>query len=742
MVRGGLIAALLVLCAALPASAQGVKLDRATPVLITADEVNYDRDKNTVIARGHVEVSQGPRLMKADEVMYNQKTKVVIATGHVSVLEPGGEVLFADRMEVKDDLKEGVIQNFAALFPDDTRLAANAAVRTEGNRTVMKKAVFSPCKLCEKDPSRAPLWQVKAREVIHDQEAQDIEYHDAWLEIFGVPVAYTPYLTHPDPTVKRRTGLLPPIFGSDSQLGFLMRQPYFIDLGPDKDLTLEPMITSKERGALSAEYRQRFQNGAFASTGSFTRVKRKDDSGNDLAAEQNRGDILAIGRYDIDNTWRAGFKAGWVSDDTYFRRYRINPDIQLAGTTTAEQSITSNISPDQTLTSTAFVEGFSGRQYASLRAYHFQGLRQDDDYNKTPIVAPYGQYDIVSEPIGHWGRWTMENNIMGLTRIEGTQSRRLSTRTGWELPRTNQMGQIFTFGASLQTDVYNVNAVATNPNEAGSRFSGFTGRAFPQVSLDWRYPFVRELGNVRHVIEPRVAVIAAPTFGNPKEIPNEDSQDFEFDDTNLFSLDRFPGRDRVDTGSRVVYGVNNSFYGDGGGRSEIFLGGSYSAQNNDDFPSGSGVEDKLSDIVGRIRLDPAQYMSMLYRFRLGTQEFKAKRSEVTTRLGPEAINFGVNYVFFDDATATREFGTREEMTVALRSHFTENWSFLARYRYNFEPFGGPIEYGGAVTYQDECFTLTTDFSRSFTSDRDVQASTRVLFRLVFKHLGDFNTAVK
>jgi LPS-assembly protein len=742
MLRGGLIAVVLALLSALPAAAQNIKLDRTTPVLITADEVNYDRDRDTVLARGHVEVSQGPRVLKADEVMYNQKTKVVVATGHVSVLEPGGEVLFADRMELKDDLKEGVIDNFSALFPDDTRMAANAAVRTEGNRTVMKKAVFSPCKLCQDDPRRAPLWQVKAREIIHDQAAQDVEYRDAWLEIYGVPIAYTPYLTHPDPTVKRRTGLLAPVFGKDSNLGGFMKQPYFIELGPDKDLLLTPMVTTKERAQLEADYRQRFLNGALGVTSSFTRVKREDDDGNNLAQEQNRGHILGIGRYDINDTWRAGFKGGWVTDDTYFRRYRINPDIQLAGSSIQERQLTSTISPDQTLTSSAMLEGFSGRQYAMLRGYYFQGLREDNDQAQSPIVAPYAKYDIVSEPLGRWGRWSMGSNLMVLTRQEGTQSRRLSMRSGWELPRTNALGQVFTFSASLQTDIYNVNAVQTDPGVAGERFSGFTGRAFPQVGLDWRYPFVRELGNVRHVIEPRVALVAAPSFGNPNDIPNEDSQDFEFDDTNLFALDRFPGRDRVDTGSRIVYGINNMLLGNAGGRSEVFFGGSYSPKNNDDFPEGSGVEEKLSDVVGRIRLEPADYLAMLYRFRIGTKDFKAKRSEVATRIGPQAVNFGVNYVFFDDSTVDREFGTREELTLGVRSHITDNWSFLGRYRYNFEPFGTPIEYGAAVTYEDECFQLTTDFSRTFTSDRDVQASTRVVMRLVFKHLGDFSTAVR
>src|SRR3546814_12284952 len=100
-------------------------------------------------------------------------------------------------------------------------LAANRARRTADGRKVMDRGVFSPCNLCKEDPQRAPPWQIKAVRVIHDEVAKDIIYHDATLELFGLPVLYTPYLAHPDPTVDRRSGLLAPPPGYSGELGMI-----------------------------------------------------------------------------------------------------------------------------------------------------------------------------------------------------------------------------------------------------------------------------------------------------------------------------------------------------------------------------------------------------------------------------------------------------------------------------------------------------------------------------------------
>ena len=365
---------------------------RTTPVLITADQVNYDRARSLVVAKGNVEISQGARVLKADQIVYDQKAKTVTATGNISLKEPSGEIVFAKRLVLKDDLRDGVVQNFRMLFPDDTRVAANSAVRSKGRKTEMREVVFSPCRLCEKDPTRAPLWQLKARRVVHDQVTRDIEYYDAWMEVFGLPVVYTPYFRHPDPTVKRRRGFLTPTYRSDSVLGFSLETPYFVPLGPDKDLTLSPRFFTKVRPALGLEWRHRVKGGAYDIVGTVTNVKRRDASGDRLDGDQTRGYVFTRGLFNLDRKWRAGWSGGWSSDDLFLRRYGINTP---RSTFTAAENV---------ITSTAYAEAFKGRNYFSTRGYSFQGLREEDDFNRTPVILPLIDYKSLSTPLGPWGR--------------------------------------------------------------------------------------------------------------------------------------------------------------------------------------------------------------------------------------------------------------------------------------------------------------------------------------------------
>ena len=211
------------------------QLSSDLPVLMMADEMNYDEELGTVVARGKVEIVQGERSLLAETVSYNQKTDTVSASGNVVLHEPSGEVIFAEYVELSDQLKTGVIERIQVLLRDESRFAANSAERKDGDKTRMRRAVFSPCKLCEKDPNAPPLWQLKAERVEHDQEAQEIRYKDVYLEIWGFPVAYSPYLSHPDPTVDRKAGFLAPDFGTGGNVGAFIRLPYFIPIGEDKD---------------------------------------------------------------------------------------------------------------------------------------------------------------------------------------------------------------------------------------------------------------------------------------------------------------------------------------------------------------------------------------------------------------------------------------------------------------------------------------------------------------------------
>ena len=717
--RGRLAVALTAyLLAGLPAvSASAQQDDPSVPVLITADRITHDENLGVVVASGNVELSRDQQVVLADSVSYNMRTDVVTASGNVSMLGPDGHVVFANFAELTGDLQEGFIRDVRILLSDRSRLAAATGYRTSGNKSILKSGVFSPCELCREDPTRAPLWQIKAAEVEHDQAARVIRYRDAWMEIFGVPVIYTPYFEHPDPTVDRQSGFLAPTFGASEVLGSTYQQPYFWAISKDKDFTFSPIFTTKRSVVGVGKYREVFPNGTMDLRGSATIADRERNDGS-IASDVFRGHIDSTARFDINDSYRMGVDVQRATDDTYMRLY--------------------DFSTEQDLTSRAFVEGFNGRNYLAVNNYLYQGLRSTDSDSELPIIHPLAEYNYMSDPGVAGGKYTMDASLLALTRSEGRDSRRLSVALGWELPYTGPAGDVYNLVARVQGDGYWVDDVDPNRdavNPANATENGLTGRVFPQLALQWRYPWVRHSGTVHQVVEPIAQVVLAPNGSNPGRIPNEDSQDFEFDDTNLFSLNRFTGVDRVTSGTRVDYGLKWTVTGDGGGWASAFIGQSYRLHEDSVFEDGSGVENKLSDIVGRVEVKPTYALDLRYRFRIDKDDLTARRSELDLRVGPPALNLDLGYVFIDPDAQADEFGGREELTWVLRSRLSKYWSAFGGIRVDLEAEETRDARIG-LTYSDECFLIQAIGRRSFFSDREIEPEDSVYVNFVFKLLGE------
>jgi len=690
------------------------------PSLITADSITYDETLGIVTARGSVEISQDDRVLVADTISYNTNTDVVIATGNVALLEPSGDVVFADYMEVTGDLREGFVRDIRILMADQSRMAAVSGVRTGGDRTELSKTVYSPCDLCKQDPTRAPLWQLKADRVVWDQTQKTVTYRDAWLEFFGVPVFYTPYFQHPDPTVKRQTGFLAPGFGNSEQLGAQFEIPYFIVLSDTSDVTLTPIITTKQGVVGLVEYRQLFETGYLELEGSATVADI--ESNNSLTKEDRfRGHIRGDGRWDIDETYRWGFRIDRTTDDTYLRVY--------------------NFGSASKLTSRLYAEGFDGRSYGGIQAITYQGLRIDDDNDQEPIILPLADYNYVSEP-GQWGGvFRFDANLLSMLRIEGRDTRRLSMAGAWTLPYTARSGEIYTLTARLQADGYWTSDYDPNDPDAVDPVNGddqFAGRIFPELALQWRYPWVRQTGSMRQVIEPIVQVRLAPPGMNPDEIPNEDSPDVEFDDTNLFALNRFSGIDRVDPGPRLDYGIKWTALSDFGGYTSIFVGQSYRPITEDVFGPGTGLQDNFSDIVGHLQVSPAAWLDASYRFRIAEDNFSFTRHEVNLYAGIPELNLQVGYLFSDSVLSSEDSSVvedREEIYLRLSSQFTEHWSAFVSHRHDLEDSLALTTRAG-LQYRDECFTIEGIYERTNFRDREVEPDNAFFVRIVLRNLGE------
>lgn len=696
------------------------------PSVLTADTLIYDTEHDVVTAMGNVEISTGLRRLLADQVRYDQRTGKVVATGNVVQIEPSGDALFGDEVEVTSDLREGFAQGVGILLKDNSRIAAVQGNRRDGNTVELDRAVYSPCPLCS-DGSGGPLWQIKARRVILDEQAQTVSYRDARLEMFGVPFLYTPYFRHPAPGVTRQSGFLTPTFGSSSELGLVASTPYFYVLSPSSDFTFTPIITQNAGVVLAGEYRQQHLNGYTQIAGggtyaSMDTADRESEEGKDF-----RGYIKALGGYSVSDQSVAGYDVYLTTDNTFLDRYQIDSQ--------------------QVLRSRIFLEGQEDRNFWSINGYYFQGLRAFDDQDRIPVALPFAETRLVSDR-SIWGSYfTADSNVLALTRSDGLDTRRVSNTIAWTVPHVGPIGDVYRLNVSLRGDIYNTDGdPETFSSDGGQKAEA---RILPRITADWSWPLADATGTWVHQVEPMVSLNVAPTFGNTNRIPNEDSTDFEFDETNLFEPSRFPGLDVVDTGTKIAYGLRFSNFGPRATEFSGSFGQSYSLQENSFIPADSGVQENLSDYVGALYARPGPWLDLSYRFRLGKSDLQFRRSDALASFGPAFLRFNLGYLNLSKEPQTFDsigssgsdpdgFDSREEIVAGVRARITERLAVGGQTRYDLTAKQAVANQVGLI-YTHPCLVLAVGFEQRLTPDAQLGDQTAFLVRVTFQNLGGFET---
>ncbi len=712
----GIAAIVLAAGAGAPARAQP-RVD--LPSVISADEVTSDEDLGVVTANGNVEVTQGERLLKADTLSYNRRTGVINASGNVSLVDENGEVVFADFLELSGNFRDGAAQNFRALMADQSRFAAVTARRSDGTRMVMRRATYSPCQPCNEDPTRAPIWQIRAERITHDQKEKEVSYKNAWLELGGVPVAYTPYMAHPDGTEKRKSGLLIPDFASSSQVGTMVGVPYYWVIGPSADATITPIVLSNDLPMLAGEYRERARTGQVEYRGAFMKTRREGEGFGD-----NRGYVSGRGRFDIDDDWRWGFDGSRATDKTFIDRYRLRQRFAFL-----DQNV---------LESRLYTEGFRDRGYAALNAFSYQGLRPEDSTSTAPLVLPAAEYSWFGEPGTTGGRFGFEANSASIYRSQGLRAQRGSMVASWMLPYTTNSGEVYTLGASLQGDLFHTTRIGSTTREFRPEQDGVNTRILPEITLGWRYPLVRSVPGGRMLVEPVAAVYAAPSLGNQAYLPNEDSLGFTFDDTNLFRANRFAGYDRLESGVRTVYGANTQYTNVYGQRYSVFLGQQFRSREETAAAAGSGIDTRFSDFVGRIQAIPHSWVTATYRFQVDSANRELLRSVSSLSLGPVPLRYSLSHVRIDRALQPTAQASINQLGHSLTAVISENWRVQSRVIQQLGADAGILVAGATLFYEDDCFVWGLDLTRRNIGRAEIPPDTALLFRIALRNLGEIS----
>ncbi len=710
---------------ALTKTLQVPKVKSSEPMLLQADQMIYDNDNGKITAKGNVELYYGNYTLLSDSLVYDRNANTLTAVGNVRIKDPDGAVITADHITLTDDFRDGFLDALQLVTKDDTRIVAQSASREAGNVTVFQKGWFTPCKICEDNPSKPPTWRIRAGKIIHRRDQATLTFNNAWFDFFGVPMVYIPWFQMADPTVKRRSGFLIPTYSNDSQLGNTVTVPYYFALSDHYDFTFAPMYTENAGTLLVGDWRQQTASGAFR-----LQLAGVWDPGFSGSFGDFRGGINTQGKFALDPYWSWGWDVIGSTDDTFRRFYNLDSKIK-----------TDRI--DQ-----VFLEGLHDRNYFSTRFYATNSLLGTDEQFSDATVFPIIDYDyVVKDPIVG-GELSFNSNVMAFENQNNLSSDRLITEANWRRQMIDGIGEVFTPFFQLRGDLYNVSGV-NSTSLTGSEdlvtqdpTNGFTARGNALAGFEYRYPFVATTGPVTHVIEPIGQIIARPSsIGNQQDIPNEDALSLVFDDTLLFDTDKFSGYDRVETGTRANVGFRYTAEFASGAYARAVFGQSYqlAGQNAYDtaFYQTSGLATDDSDFVGGLYLQAASYIGFQAQSRFDHQTFDIKRTDLGSSANYGPIKLSVNYANVPEQPGLTAGQPVQEILTGGTLALTADWSLLGNIRYDLQQ-DQPITEDLGLQFQDDCYMMNVMYQRSFVQDQDIKPDERFTVNFMLKYIGAYS----
>jgi LPS-assembly protein len=745
------------------------QIDSKQPLYLQGDELIYDTKGSKVVARGNVEIFYNNYVLKSDEVTYDQAASTLTAVGNVELKEPNGNVIRAERYTLTDDFKDGFVQSLSVQGKDNTRIAAERAVRRDGNVTEFQNGKFSPCK---SDPGKPPLWCISAARIVHDQANANITYQDAYFEFFGQKVLYLPFFQHPDPSVKRRSGFLIPEYSNSKSLGFAVEVPYYFALAPNYDLTVHPMYTARQGILWQGDWRHRV---SFAGiTGEYSvKLAGVDQKSLDTKIvgsslpENWRGSVQTKGAFSLSSWWKFGWDVTVESDDTFRRFYKLDSVLQ----TDRVNSV--------------FLQGLGERSHFAMTGYQFGGLLLSDSKIADSRVMPVVDWNYVFNKSILGGELSWNVNALNLkrgdalssgtalkadgTRLTGvpvvdSEMTRASVDVNWRRKLTDQIGITYQPFVNVRGDVTQLsNAPDASRTTAATLLTAGRAplldesqtRGVASAGVLAAYPWIANTGNASHIIEPMAQLIGRSAKANQQRLPDEDARSLVLDDTNLFELSKFSGYDRVETGTRANVGVQYTFQANSGGSARVLAGQSYhvSGQNAYALPgldidgktvynTTSGLSTARSDYVLGAYLAPSTIFRAIGQMRFDEATFALRRADLMGQVNYGPISATAMYGFtsadpLKSAPGTN-LGNQQQFIGNLGLKLTDRWSVMGAVVYDIdERFR--VQDALQVKYTDDCFAITATYTETFINNpsKDITPDRSIMLRFEFKYLGDF-----
>jgi len=658
-------------------------LGQETPLRLISDTIFYDKMSEKLSATGNVKVIYENTTLSAEKISYDRKNDELSIIGNFTINDGENVIISDDGAIINTKLRNGLIKGARAIINEKLQISAQSLNQENINYNIFNTVIASSCEICANNPT--PFWQIRARKIIHDKEKQKIFFENARLDFLGLPILYIPALNIPEPGIKRASGVLVPQFSTSDKVGFSAKLPYYIVLDNNKDLTLTPFIMSKKSFILETEFRQYTKNGFYELSNAFS-IKDNFSKG------KLNGFIKGDGTFALRKNYRLNFNidlANTIDFENGEKPFKNNYD--YAEPEDDRLKNTFNIS--KTTTDSFFRLGTSYTQ--SFRYKDFDGDGQKEEDPNVPIILPeiYFKKNYKNNIFG--GKYALSTHSINLENLTNRQYSRIGGMFDWK--RSWKTASGLNFGSLAQ---FNANAYLTE--------NDFYKNAMPLGMIEARYPLKKSSLKNSYMFEPIAQIIIAPdrVTGYLNNNQNtSDSTTAEFEETNLFSTNRFPGFDEIESGLRANIGGKYIMYEPNGWKFTTTAGRVFRQKNLKQFDASksTGLDKLNSDYVSAFSLSSPHNFKILTRLLLD-DTMEASKHETKLNYSTDKYTTDVGYVWLDKQSFLNLDNHQHEVNITTNYMINQNWKFGANWRQNLNTHS-PISGNFDVIFENDCAKL-------------------------------------
>ena len=569
---------------------------------------------------------------------------------------------------------------------------------------MFNKSIFTICNYREND--KCPPWTIQASKMLHDNIKKTIYYDNAVIKVYNIPILYIPKLSHPDPTVERRSGFLPPTITDSKNLGTGLSLPYFFDLGIDKNFTLTSKIYVDENPLLLGEYHQAFMNSNFLADFGFTEGY-KETTTTKKAGEKSHFFSKFVKNFTGEDGSKKSFSLSIqdVSNDKYLKLYKIKSNLVDYNKDTLESSINFTHEKDDL--------------FFGLNASVFETLKESYE-DKYEYILPEITIDKNLFNDDKFGNLDLQTNISTYLYDTNKLKNFVVNNFDWSSKDIYLNSGINT---KILGNLRNINYEVKNVDEYKK---DTTSELFGALGILSKIILQKKQGNTDHLLTPKLLLRYAPG-----SMRNENSGS-RLTPSSAFNLNRLNNINNFETGISGTVGFDYKTTSNDK-EFDFSLAQVIKEAENNKMPDKSSLNEKASDLVGSANVKLTNNFSLNYEFALDQNYQDLNFNEFGANMNFGPIDFDFNYL-----QEKKHIGNQEYFGTKINLKNKDQGMFSFETKRNLITDSSDF-YNLSYEYINDCLRAGLVYRREFYNDSELEPENSLMFKITLTPFGSINS---